>query len=182
MGTDNVEEKKKFFEVLPMAEENEESIAEFLKKLSRPEVFVIEQRKDSFLGKLFRLVAREDVFLSKKEKRIYSKLVTDSFLNADEVLCRKIKDEKKGLEYEAIWVPESLKHEVLVAYHTSVYSAHPGELATQEAIKKRYFWIGIKRDVLQFVKACNLCAKYKYVTAKPTDYMDTSLVSEPICT
>ena len=45
--------------------------------------------------------------------------------------------------------------------HDSITSGHPGYVKTLNAVRKSYFWSGMKRDVLNYVKSCLSCQRIK---------------------
>ena len=62
-------------------------------------------------------------------------------------------------------VPNSLKLQLLKHYHDSeMGGAHLGRFKTHEKIARKYFWIGLKRDVASWVKSCPICTSIKNPT------------------
>jgi hypothetical protein len=58
-------------------------------------------------------------------------------------------------------MPMVLRDRVLIGYHNSFMGGHRGRKATLEAIKKRLFWIGMSKDVKDYVRACDTCTQGK---------------------
>ena len=54
-----------------------------------------------------------------------------------------------------------LKRRILFEAHDSLSSGHPGYVKTLNAVRKSYFWAGMKRDVLNYVRSCLICQKIK---------------------
>ena len=48
---------------------------------------------------------------------------------------------------------------ILSETHDSMTSGHPGYVKTPNAVRKSYFWSGMKRDVLNYVKSCLSCQR-----------------------
>ena len=45
--------------------------------------------------------------------------------------------------------------------HDSLSLGHPGYVKTLNVVRKSYFWVGMKRDVLNYVRSCLNCQKIK---------------------
>lgn len=60
---------------------------------------------------------------------------------------------------EKLVVPKTLITEVLTLAHDSPTVAHPGFKRTLERVKKSYFWWGIYKHVLNFIKSCISCCE-----------------------
>lgn len=58
-------------------------------------------------------------------------------------------------------VPESLRAFLLTRYHSLPISGHKGKDKTLYAIKLRYFWPKMERDILKWIRSCPTCAKRK---------------------
>ena len=55
----------------------------------------------------------------------------------------------------------SLRRRILFEGHDSLTAGHPGYVRTLNAVRKSYFWPGMKRDVLNYVKSCLSCQRIK---------------------
>jgi len=57
---------------------------------------------------------------------------------------------------DMIYVPDSseLKKVILRLFHTKSYSNHPGYQKTLIEVKKFYYWLNMKKDVVEFVARC----------------------------
>jgi hypothetical protein len=62
-----------------------------------------------------------------------------------------------------ICVPEidSLCETVLEEAHDSSYSIHPGSTKMYQDLKQKYWWYGLKRDVVAHVVTCDVCQRVK---------------------
>lgn len=58
-----------------------------------------------------------------------------------------------------IWVGKNaqLHLRLLHACHSSAIGGHSGIPVTYIRLKKMFAWTGMKKDVIQFVKACMIC-------------------------
>ena len=95
-----------------------------------------------------------------------------------------------GQSFQAIYVPktpESLIQSILKAAHNE--SGHNGFPRTYSAIRRLYYWKGIKEDVLQHCRNCYTCqlhrttavkfeAKHFKPSLKPMDFIAMGLISE----
>jgi hypothetical protein len=41
--------------------------------------------------------------------------------------------------------------------HDSAYSIHPSSTKMYKDLKPRYWWYGMKRDVMEYVALCDIC-------------------------
>ena len=65
-----------------------------------------------------------------------------------------------------MFIPSSeLQTQILSIYHDNVTAGHPGQNRTYKAIKKLYYWPGIKQSVSDYVQTCTICQTHK-TTAK----------------
>ena len=72
-----------------------------------------------------------------------------------------------GQSFQAIYMPrtpESLIHSILKTAHDE--SGHNGFPRTYSAIRRLYYWKGIKEDVLQHCRNCYTCQLHKTVAVK----------------
>ncbi|GKG32377.1 putative reverse transcriptase domain-containing protein, partial [Tanacetum coccineum] len=64
---------------------------------------------------------------------------------------------------DQIWVP--LKGEVRTLItdedHKSKYSVHPGADKMHYDLRDRYWWLGMKKDIAEYVSKCLTCLKVK---------------------
>lgn len=74
---------------------------------------------------------------------------------------------KYSLTDEFDWkevVAESNRTKVISENHEPPTSGHMGVFKTHRRISLRYFWPGMYRDVLNFIKQCSTCSAYKHKT------------------
>ncbi|KAL0147031.1 hypothetical protein M9458_057555 [Cirrhinus mrigala] len=63
-----------------------------------------------------------------------------------------------GCPPNRLFVPESLRSEVIQWGHCSNVACHPGVSRTLHLVKQRFWWPLMARDVRSFVLACSVCA------------------------
>uniref|UniRef100_A0A3B3HPV2 Gypsy retrotransposon integrase-like protein 1 n=1 Tax=Oryzias latipes TaxID=8090 RepID=A0A3B3HPV2_ORYLA len=66
-----------------------------------------------------------------------------------------------------LYVPSSLRSDVLVWGHASRVSCHGGVQRTLNLIKRRFFWPSMEQDTREFVAACTVCARSKSSNSPP---------------
>jgi hypothetical protein len=65
------------------------------------------------------------------------------------------------------YLPRSLVPEILNQFHDAPESGHMGVRKTQSAIKQRFFWNGMNKEIQQYVKSCSTCQEQKVERLKP---------------
>ena len=90
-------------------------------------------------------------------------LPPDVYLIGDGILKRRIIDTTVN-EFRPIVLPRSLVHHILMTAHD--HGGHNEFPRMYAAIRWLYYWVGIKRDIQQHCKRCQLCAKYNIAKVK----------------
>uniref|UniRef100_A0A3P9HPM7 Gypsy retrotransposon integrase-like protein 1 n=1 Tax=Oryzias latipes TaxID=8090 RepID=A0A3P9HPM7_ORYLA len=78
----------------------------------------------------------------------------------------------------SLYVPSSLRSDVLVWGHTSRISCHGGVQRTLNLIKRRFFWPSMEQDVREFVAACTVCARSKSSNSPPAGLLQPLPIAE----
>lgn len=62
-----------------------------------------------------------------------------------------------------IWIAHNsaLKTKLIAALHDSAVGGHSGGQATYHRLKRLFWWKGLKADVLEYVKQCDVCQHAK---------------------
>ena len=68
-----------------------------------------------------------------------------------------------------IFVPEAtdLRERLLIEAHETPYSVHLGTTKMYQDLKKGYWWPGMKKDIVKFVKKCLTCQLVKAEHQRP---------------
>lgn len=77
-------------------------------------------------------------------------------------------------EFHGSWkivVPRTLREKVLYECHDSDHAAHGGTYKTIFRLRQDYFWPGMKRDVLEYVRKCERCKITKPANSSQRAYM-----------
>ena len=56
---------------------------------------------------------------------------------------------------------EELRREIMSEAHASMFSIHPGATKMYRDLKRYYQWVGMKRDVANWVAECDVCQLVK---------------------
>uniref|UniRef100_A0A3P9HPM2 Gypsy retrotransposon integrase-like protein 1 n=1 Tax=Oryzias latipes TaxID=8090 RepID=A0A3P9HPM2_ORYLA len=67
-----------------------------------------------------------------------------------------------------LYVPTSLRSDVITWGHSSRVSCHAGVHRTLALIRRRFFWPTLDKDVREYVRACSTCARSKSSTSLPS--------------
>ena len=69
-----------------------------------------------------------------------------------------------------ICVPDvkDLRKMIMEEAHCSAYAMHSGSTKIYRAIKENYWWLGMKRDVAEFVSRCLVCQQVKTEHQRPS--------------
>uniref|UniRef100_A0A674PBR8 Gypsy retrotransposon integrase-like protein 1 n=1 Tax=Takifugu rubripes TaxID=31033 RepID=A0A674PBR8_TAKRU len=62
---------------------------------------------------------------------------------------------------DRMFVPSSVRPQVLEWGHSSCFACHPGVRRTAEFVQRRFWWPNLQEDVREFVGACTVCARSK---------------------
>lgn len=82
-------------------------------------------------------------------------------------------------EYLLLYVPVSLRKEILSIYHDNVLSSHRGILNTYLKIKEKYFWETLRNDVTEYVASCHECQTRKHPRIKEAGLLQPIKVGGP---
>ena len=104
------------------------------------------------------------------EKEIRKRQLEDEKIKEIKQLIRDNKtsdfsEDNQGTLWMGKWicVPD-IKHIrdlILREAHDSAYSIHPGSTKMYLDLKTRYWWHGMKRDVVEYVALCDTCQRVK---------------------
>lgn len=56
---------------------------------------------------------------------------------------------------------ENLKLKILEENHNSILGGHTGQKGTINRIREKYSWLGLNRDVIEYIKKCKICQTEK---------------------
>lgn len=121
-------------------------------------------------------------------QEVFNNYITDS--GAQELLTRlsvHSPDEQgysleKGLiKYkEKVWIAQNtaLQTKIIVALHSTAIGGHSRIQATYHRVKRLFHWKGLKSDVEQFVKQCQICQQAKHSNTHPSGLLQPLPIPE----
>jgi hypothetical protein len=71
-----------------------------------------------------------------------------------------------------------IKELILREAHDSAYSIHPGSTKMYKDLKTRYWWCGMKRDIMEYVAICDTCQRVKVEHQRPARLLQPLKISE----
>jgi hypothetical protein len=71
-----------------------------------------------------------------------------------------------------------IKELILREAHDLAYSIHPGSTKMYKDLKTRYWWYGMKRDVVEYVALCDTCQRVKARHQRPVELLQPLKVPE----
>lgn len=66
------------------------------------------------------------------------------------------------------FIPAAARSAVIRWAHASRFSCHPGTGRTISLLKRHFWWRTLERDVKEYVAACEICARSKTRTQRPS--------------
>ena len=85
------------------------------------------------------------------------KQLLDSWKDIDGVLHHQ------GLPF----VPEVIQTELISQHYDDPLAKHFGIDKTKDLVDRKYYWLGLRRDIEAYVKGCDVCLGSKTVRHKP---------------
>ncbi|KAJ0538417.1 putative nucleotidyltransferase, Ribonuclease H [Helianthus annuus] len=72
-----------------------------------------------------------------------------------------------------IWVPKqgNLRSKILEEAHKSRYTVHPGNNKMYQDLRTNFWWIGMKKDIAEYVSKCLTCSQVKAEHQKPSSLL-----------
>ncbi len=84
-----------------------------------------------------------------------------------------LKRQYEGVRGHDSWtqfvVPLKLRDEILNELHSDALEGHLGEDKTVGKVRERFYWPGMQRDVIQWIRTCPECATRKSPSQRPED-------------
>jgi hypothetical protein len=79
-----------------------------------------------------------------------------------------------------VYVPNAreLKLAILKEMHNLAYARHPGYQKTMAAVKSHYFWLGLKKESVEYIVRCMECQKVKAEHRHPAGLLQSLPIPE----
>ena len=87
---------------------------------------------------------------------------------------------RNGLTYDRLCLPETYRARILAIFHDEMVSgAYLGITRIYDRISKRFYWVGLQTDVIEYVGSCPHCQSRKRSYAPPAGKMVCVRVEKP---
>jgi hypothetical protein len=73
---------------------------------------------------------------------------------------------------------KTIKESILREAHDSAYSIQPGSTKMYKDLKTRYWWYGMKRDIVEYVSLCDTYQRVKPEHQRPAGLLQPSKIPE----
>ena len=94
-------------------------------------------------------------------------LLWDQLYVKESILYKRWKAPNKNNCYSQLVVPRSMRDSVLRMAHNVISSAHLGVNKTLKKTKRDYYWYGMKEDVRNWIRKCDVCGARKRPPKSP---------------
>lgn len=98
------------------------------------------------------------------------------YLMANGILYRW--DPDQDTEEPQLTIPASLRKELLESFHDSATGGHYGVERTLQKIAAKYYFVGMRRFIADYIKNCVECQRYKATNLKPAGLLQTPAPSQ----
>ncbi|CAF4596722.1 unnamed protein product [Rotaria sp. Silwood2] len=98
-------------------------------------------------------------------KNIQEKL---SYVMYDDIVHKIIPPSRFRPIRQLIYIPSSMRREVLSSYHDHPTAAHFGSRRTWTKLRERCYWPHMRKEIENYVQSCEKCAKYNIKRTKPS--------------
>jgi len=95
------------------------------------------------------------------------------------VLYRKYWSNNQEGESWQLVAPVAYRNEVMRTTHASVTGGHMGVKKTQVKVAKQVYWVGWSKDVRDFCRKCDVCARYHRGATKKQGELQNMCVGAP---
>lgn len=91
----------------------------------------------------------------------------------------RLQTDKPG-ETGRMVIPSSMVGELLRVHHDAPCAGHPGARKTRQRVAKQYFWRGMRRDIVEYCRACKSCSLRKTPKGRrPAPFQEFGQLSSP---
>jgi len=97
------------------------------------------------------------------------------FLRSKSVVSEIVED----LDRRKLVLPKELRKEALRESHNTPQAGHLGIEKTYQRITVNYFWPNLFRDVMNYIRTCDICQRTKVEQASPAGLMGRRIADGP---
>src|SRR6202453_3952341 len=110
-----------------------------------------------------------------RKSKNYDESVVKAIKDLKKLSTKRLRSDKWQLEQdlilfrEKVYVPkdDNLRCKVVELHHNFLSAGHPGQWKTIELITRSYWWPGLSRFTIKYVKGCDTCNHTKMFPEKP---------------
>jgi hypothetical protein len=136
-----------------------------------------EQRKDPICEALINFLYNRQLPSTTVMQGLVKLYATECFME-NGLLWRRLK-RKGDTAHIVLFVPESMRMDILKEAHGGQFTGHDGIFKTRERILNCYYWPGMDKDINEFIKRCVKCQQRSKTTAPHTELQPLPQCSEP---
>lgn len=93
------------------------------------------------------------------------------FLISQGILFKCLSDDELG--EPQIYVPREMRKQILHDCHNTDLSGHLGTRRTLARVTQKYYWPGLSKEVIDHVRFCSTCQRYKPSNQPPAGLLQT---------
>ena len=136
-----------------------------------------EQRKDPILEALINFLYNRQLPSTSVMQGLVKLYANDCFME-NGLLWRRLK-RQGDTAHIVLFVPESMKMDILQEAHGGQFTGHDGIFKTKERILNCYYWPGMDKDINDFIKRCHKCQQRTKVATPHTELQPLPQCSQP---
>jgi transposase InsO family protein/ribonuclease HI len=136
-----------------------------------------EQRKDPICEALINFLYNRQLPSTTVMQGLVKLYATECFME-NGLLWRRLK-RKGDTAHIVLFVPSSMRLDILKEAHGGQLTGHDGIFKTKERILNCYYWPGMDRDINEFIKRCVKCQQRTKTTSSHTELQPLPQCSEP---
>ncbi|CAF4637389.1 unnamed protein product, partial [Rotaria sp. Silwood2] len=102
---------------------------------------------------------------------IHAQKKKDNFILYNKILFRLAAKRKHGTKNKVPYVPSSMIHAVLKAFHDHPMSGHFGVKRTLYKIRTRFWWPNMRKSIEHYISSCQQCRKFNILRSKTPGHL-----------
>ena len=123
----------------------------------------LAQKDDDFADAVMKYLddgieCSDEIVAKKIARTAYQYFIEDGLLFHMHVSAFGKKQKVHGT-FKQLYIPENFREEVMCSEHDSIFGGHNGFHITFDRIQRKYFWLTMSQDILDYIMSCDLCQK-----------------------
>ncbi|CAF4268934.1 unnamed protein product [Rotaria sp. Silwood2] len=102
---------------------------------------------------------------------IHAQKKKDNFILYNKILFRLVAKRKHGTKNKVPYVPSSMIHAVLKAFHDHPMGGHFGVKRTLYKIRTRFWWPNMRKSIEHYISSCQQCMKFNILRSKTPGHL-----------